>query len=138
MNIKNFIEANKSVIAPVIFAGLTAFISAKFKIPVMTPANSNISFPDFTKGMTNMTVPYPTNSTEAAVASSVRTALTATWDSDKLKTARDVLSMLQGKEDISEETKTYAINTLSLLSEDMTWDSDRRKLSKILQEVSAL
>lgn len=61
------------------------------------------------------------------------TTKTYTWDSDKVRAARDIRAMI--KPESTDETKRFAIGLLSKIVETMTWDSDKIRITDMIKAI---
>ena len=129
-----FLQRNADVFVAVGLGTVCYIASKKFGIP-MDFNMDRIPHPCYRPARPMSRIIFPRNSVEASIFSIAKSAEDMTWDSDKLHAAEDICAIAL-QNDISEETRSFAIMTLSDLAEDMTWDSDKRRIHKLIMNLT--
>ena len=137
-SIAGFFERNGGVIASALCLAVFAAVGREMGLikddekkpipaPKKDPDDENENSPFHLKG--------PSNSYEAAMVSFWRHGITARIESAKIDAAKNVRDMITGN-DVTEQTKAYAIKVVEKIGQTMRSDYNRNILDKLVREIA--
>lgn len=133
--ISDFGDRNRDTIMSAIALTTFAYICHKFKVPMSVGGFDSFGYEPRD---TFKDIIFANSPSEMTIASLYKTAKDATWDSDKLRVAKDIYDVLDTDGLPDDNTKMFAIKTLSNLSDEMTWSSSKRKIAEIIKDINDL
>ena len=129
-----FFKRNGSVLAGIALTAVGLVISKKFNIPLGYDLKST-PYRDFRQSSYPNMVFIPRNPVEASILSIFKSTENMSWDSDMIRAAEDICQIVN-ENNVSDDTRSFAITILSDMSEKLNWDSDRRKLNKLIMNIT--
>ena len=77
---------------------------------------------------------YTRNAAEAAIKSTMDSAMDMTWDNSKITAIRNIKGLVPS--DADDDTKKFAITAISRIRSSLTWDSSKQIATNIIAEIA--
>lgn len=79
----------------------------------------------------------PRNSLESSIFAIMKNGESASWDSDKLQAAKDIMKILKAHMDapIKDETVSFAIEALHNIAESSSWNSTKKQINSYIANI---
>lgn len=77
---------------------------------------------------------FARNASEAAIKSTMDSAMDMTWDNSKIGAIRNIKGLV--KDDADDDTKKFAITAISRIRSSLTWDSSKQIATSIIAEIA--